>query len=64
MTDINPLQARLTPYVDRILASAKAGSKNAQQIISLYNMYVACPEDGAATLCDCYFRDWLKETGR
>ena len=55
------LQEKLTPHVGAIRESAKNGNKNAQQIISLYNIYVKCPEPGAKTLCECYFEDWLKE---
>lgn len=58
---INPLQEKLTPYVGELRKSASEGNKNAQQVISLYNMYVRCPEQGSATLCECFFTDWLKE---
>lgn len=64
MTQTDSLQEKLTPYVGEIRKSAAAaGNKNAQQIISLYNMYVRCPEHGARTLCECFFNAWKKEVG-
>lgn len=60
MPEIDPLQALLMPHVDRLKASAAAGNGDAQRIIDLYNMYVRCPEQGARTFCECYFRDWLR----
>ena len=57
---VNPLQALLTPHVGEIRKATARGDKNAQQVIDLYNMYVRLPEAGAATLCECFFNDWMR----
>ncbi len=58
---LNPLQELLTPYVGELRKSAADGNSNAKEVITLYNMYVRCPEAGAASLCESFFQDWLKE---
>lgn len=60
--EINPLQAKLTPYVTALKHSADTGNAKAKQVISLYKMYTQCPEVGAATLCEAFLEDWKKET--
>jgi hypothetical protein len=58
---VNLLQEKLTPFVGALRKSAAEGSESAKQVINLYNMYTRCPEEGAKTLCECYFEDWKKE---
>ena len=60
---LDPLQEMLTPYVDAIQKSAAAGDRNAQQVIVLYQMYVRCPEAGARTFCEEYFKAWRNDPG-
>ena len=58
---IDSLQELLIPHVGELKKSAVRGNANAKQVIALYHMYVRCPEQGARTLCECYFQDWLKK---
>ncbi len=50
----------LRPHVDAIKSAAAAGDKRASQVISLYEMHRACPNDpGALALCGVVFADYL-----
>lgn len=57
--DINPLTALIKPWRGQLVTAANQGDTKAQQIINLYQMYVACPSDQApAALCKAAFEEW------
>lgn len=56
--DINPLTALIKPWRGQLIVAAEKGDQRAQQVINLYQMYVACPEPGAAGLCQAAFKEW------
>lgn len=56
------LADKLRPHVAAIQMAASGGDAKAQQIVSLYKMHCACPNDpGAPALCEATFDDWMKE---
>ena len=55
------LADKLRPHVAAIQQAAKDGDKRAAEIINLYQLHVAQPQDPAApALCEAAFNDWLK----
>lgn len=55
------LADELRPYVEELKADKAAGNQKAKQVISLYQMHVACPQDPVApALCKTAFEDWKK----
>lgn len=59
LTDVNPLTELLRPHVEAIEAAVMKGDKQAAQIITLYQMHIACPRDpGASALCKAAFDAW------
>lgn len=58
------LADKLRPHVKDIKQAALAGDGAAQNIITLYQMHVACPADpGAPALCEAAFDEWMRATG-
>ena len=61
---INPLQAKLIPYIGSLKRSAMSGNQNAKEVISYYEDYVRFTSDAASSelLCESFLEDWKKET--
>ena len=60
----NLLSERIKPYVERIETQAARGDSLAQQIINLYEMWRAVPNDpGSHGLCEGAFVHWLHREG-
>lgn len=56
---MSELTEMLRPHVKDIEADAAAGDKKAREIMNLYSMHVACPDDpGARVFCGEVFNDW------
>lgn len=56
------LADKLRPHVEDIKKASAEGDEKATEIITLYQMHVACPQDpGAPALCEATFNDWLKK---
>lgn len=64
MIDTNALTERLRPHVATLTAEAMLGDQQAQQVIDLYQLHVAAPQDpGAPALCHAAMDEWLKRRG-
>jgi hypothetical protein len=52
----------IRPHVPAIVSAARAGDRDAQEIMNLYQLHVTCPEDpGAPTLCRAVFDSWIEK---
>jgi hypothetical protein len=56
------LADNIRPYVSEIVKEAADGKHDAREIIQLYQLHVACPQDpGAPALCEAAFNQWLEK---
>ena len=58
---MNPLTAKIKPYVESLKEGCDKGDRKAIQVVNLYNMYVRMPESGSQGLCEAALDAWLKE---
>ncbi len=62
---MNPLTAKIKPHVPAIVKDAGNGCGKASNVITLYQMYIACPSDHAApALCEAAFDDWFASAAK